>query len=131
MADDGSNYLNNSLHLDDVYNIINRDLSMSSGIRTASPLIPKMAHDRCEGRSSEDDTPTSHVLAGYRATKLEDDVTPLCSPVDGTAGYSDEADELERGTPSPNRDSGIESDVSPAVTQSHHNIRAKCTHEKV
>lgn len=105
MTADGRNYLNNSLHLDDVYSVISRDVA-SSDAKTEAVNHP--SEFNVVDLTKDDAMRTSRPIHNSEAPSL-DDVTPVPSPTGSQ-------DALERGTPSPNPDSGIESDISPGLS---------------
>jgi len=122
MRRDGSNYLNASLNLDDVYSVISKDIPLTS--------LANDAGDVSESNDNVIEIVTDHSTASYlqpvanetnqipsslHYQKLVTDqtsdpeITPVPSPTDSSA-----TSDRDRGTPSPPaHDSGIESDNSP------------------
>ena len=100
MTGDGINYLNNSLHLEDVYSVISKDFGGTDG-KTDIPY--KSLQRPATGPSP---------LNLHSGPNIKPESRDTLSPV---GGQFCEVSMLERATPSPHRDSGIESDVSPSV----------------
>lgn len=124
MGRDGSNFMNNSLHLDDVYSVISRDVGISD-VNSLSPVSDDVNHDVVLIQDSPDKTDDKSGLVSHQSTMSVDHVI-TCSPFDGSSVTSD-TETLDRGTPSPNRDSGIESDISPVSTHSSQQVeKVKC-----
>ncbi|XP_060551131.1 forkhead box protein E1-like [Ruditapes philippinarum] len=128
----GSNFLHTSLHLEDVYSVINKDTEHSStDISThkqmTSPLVIDSSYTDVGTESSPLVIDSSFVSTtcdetSPSGTSSGSDVSPLHSPKDINTGmvynYT-----LERATPSPNKDSGIESDNSPVSTYTNEDVK--------
>ncbi|KAH3787763.1 fork head domain transcription factor slp1-like [Dreissena polymorpha] len=111
---DGANYLNNSLHLDDVYSVINNDLinDVKSSTRRTESQQPTISYKPYSNISCDDEVILTHVeiQGSYNSSEQ---LTTLSSPGTGSTSGSD-VEPQERATPSPpSHDSGIESDHSP------------------
>lgn len=119
VARDGANYLNNSLHLDDVYSVINNDLinDVKSSTRPTESQQPTISYKPYTNISCNDDVVLTHVEIP-KSYNSSEELTTLSSPGNGTISGSD-VEPQERATPSPpSHDSSIESDHSPKSSES-------------
>lgn len=117
LTDTGSNYLHDSLHLEDVYSVISKDVAIDD-VKThvTSPLTIDLTYDTTlpcqpptESVNSEilTHTPGETMKPPATLQNMTSEPTTVTEDV-GTYNYT-----LERSTPSPNQDSGIETDNSP------------------
>lgn len=114
LTDTGSNFMHTSLHLEDVYSIISKDVAHGT-----SPLVNDVT-----GHVSSQFQDPIHIDSGYGSLDngtspihspkevnsiVLNDVTPMTSPSEANSSRN-------RNTPSPQKDSGIDSDNSPSST---------------
>jgi len=128
----GSNYLHTSLHLEDVYSIINKDTeTISANKHVMSPLA-------IDSNYATVGSETSPLVADSSYVSIGSETSPLSSPPTNSTGSESEVSSvsspaqdsteneyhytLERATPSPNKDSGIESDNSPVSSYTTENV---------
>lgn len=122
LSSNGSNYLNTSLNLEDVYSVINKDTSLNATRKHVSPLVANSIYKFPNGIASPHASPQEINIVS------ESSITPLSSPLErGTpspteSGSTPISSTIGKGTPSPNKDSGIESDTSPVSYHSTGNV---------
>ncbi|KAL4231359.1 hypothetical protein ACF0H5_008938 [Mactra antiquata] len=108
----GSNFLHTSLHLEDVYSVISKDVD-----HVTSPLVNDVTNHvtqhqmtdltQVDSRYNSLDDGTSPLPSPEEVSAvILNDVTPLASPSEVNKSH-------DRNTPSPQKDSGIDSDNSP------------------
>lgn len=131
LTNTGSNYLHTSLHLEDVYSVISKDTEhISTHKHVTSPLVIDSSYATTGSSTSPIVIDSSFVSTCDKSSPLSSppsstsgsDVTPLPSPEDVSTGCGYQYS-LERATPSPNKDSGIESDNSPVTGYTSEDVK--------